>query len=155
MKTIKAGDYVQFKAPNTSLVWGKVEYLLDTCPVAGVTLTATGFPARIPTRAIIQTLTEEQFYDRRVGLGPIHTGDWDPFTDAASKHDDAMQKQIDGLPHDRPISYTGKFIRDVAVTTAKGVYAVIFGLPYALVGGVVGLIRGNSRLTKEEIDKIK
>lgn len=155
MKPIKVGDYVQFKAPNTNLVWGKVEYLLTTCPVAGVVLYDTGFPTRIPTSAVIQVLTEEQYYDRRVGLGGIHTGDWDPFDEAAKAHDDAQQMQIDGLPHARPIVYTGDFIRDVAVTTAKGAYAVIFGIPYAVIGGIVGLIRGNSRLTRDEIDRIE
>jgi len=155
VREIKVGNYVQFKAPSTNLVWGKVEYILTTCPVAAVTLVTTGFPVRIPTSAVIQVLTEEQYYDRRVGIGGFYTGDFDPFQAAAQAHDDAMQLQIDGLPHDRPITYTGKFIRDVAVATAKGVYAVIFGIPYALVGGIVGLIRGNSRLTREEIDKIK
>lgn len=93
--------------------------------------------------------------EKLCGLKPFTTWEGDPFNESCAEHDSVMQDQIDGLPHDRPIAYTGKFIRDVAVTTAKGLYAVIFGIPYALVGGIVGLIRGNSRLTREEIDRIE
>jgi hypothetical protein len=152
MKPIAVGNYVQLTTPVGG-VWAKVVHLFDNCPLLFVHIVGSDMPMKVRTSSVIQVLTEEQFRDRRAGLGPIHTGSWDPFLADAQAHDDEMQKQIDGLPHDRPIHYTAKFVRNVAITTAKGVYAVIFGIPYAVVGGIVGLIRGNSRLTREEIDR--
>lgn len=158
MKEIKVGDYVQILSA-VGRTWAAVEIVYPNYGLPNaqrcLVVNVSGVSVPVSEDQVLMVLTKAEYDDRRVGLGPFHTGDWDPFDEAAKAHDDAMQRQIDGLPHDRPITYTGKFIRDVAITTAKGVYAVIFGIPYAVIGGIVGLIRGNSRLTREEIDRIE
>jgi hypothetical protein len=80
------------------------------------------------------------------GIGPFETGKYDPFwkSGACPRHDKMMTYQKQGELYESIWDTQSTFACDMAKTTAKevseGVYALIFGVPFALLGGIVGTV---------------
>ena len=89
------------------------------------------------------------------GLEPFTTGPWDPYLpNACTPHDQDMQSQKDGKLLRSPFNTAGRFIKNSAIVAAKGLYAVVAFPVYVIIGAIGGLILGNSRLTKEDVEKL-
>lgn len=78
------------------------------------------------------------------GIWNAETGGWDPYHILACKpHDIAMAKLKLGYkdPSTSNVKAFGEFSKGVAVTMARGLYAVVMGIPYLVFGGIGGMLR--------------
>lgn len=99
-------------------------------------------------------MTHEKDDPRHCGLDPLTTGDWDPFQEECYVHDGEFNALKDGNPKHSSFVVARNFIEGVAKTAAKGAYAVIFAVPYALIGGIGGMFRWKQlELRNEREDK--
>lgn len=92
------------------------------------------------------------------GIEPIVTGPLDPWWKRACvPHDKAMQAYIDGHPTEGPYQTFGKFTKNIGVGMLQGAYMLLTGIPYLLIGGVLGLFRNQqlaNRLHPKEDDDV-
>jgi len=86
---------------------------------------------------------EARYMNDQCGAKGFKTGAWDPFYRAGdcTKHDAEYEKLLAGLPHDPPWTVTKDFLTHITRTAARGLFAVIAYLPYAIIGGVGGYFR--------------
>lgn len=78
------------------------------------------------------------------GLYPFETGKWDPFWEKSCKpHDIAFERLKHGYqnPEDSNLKVFTDFTGSALETMAQGAYAVSMGIPYIVIGGLLGMVR--------------
>lgn len=86
------------------------------------------------------------------GIEPFATGKGDPLKAACKSHDAAFIRAKLGhpLPGENTLTVFGDFAIDVGTIMLQSTYSLLAGIPYILVGGLLGMIRYNQLKRKSK-----